>query len=123
VEIAILSRPLSRSTSPFQGEVKSVCGSGAKPFGISSDVVPKATARHISESHIPKLAGCAMTEKMFATIAAVIFALVALLHLLRLVMGWSVVIDSWMVPMWVSWVGLVVAGGLSYYGARLAMRS
>jgi hypothetical protein len=64
-----------------------------------------------------------MTEKMFATIAAVIFALVALLHLLRLVMGWSVVIDSWMVPMWVSWVGLVVAGGLSYYGARLAMRS
>jgi len=64
-----------------------------------------------------------MTEKTFATIAGVIFALVALLHLLRLVMGWSIVIDSWTVPMWVSWVGLVVAGGLSYYGARLAMRS
>ena len=64
-----------------------------------------------------------MTEKTFATIAAVIFALVALLHLVRLVMGWSIVIDSWTVPMWVSWVGLVVAGGLSYYGARLAMRS
>ncbi len=64
-----------------------------------------------------------MTEKTFATIAAAIFALVALLHLLRLVMGWSVVIDSWTVPMWVSWVGLVVAGGMSYCGARLAMRS
>ena len=64
-----------------------------------------------------------MTEKAFATITAVIFSLVALLHLLRLVMGWSIVIDSWTVPMWVSWVGLVVAGGLSYYGARLAMRS
>ena len=64
-----------------------------------------------------------MTEKTFATIAGVIFALVALLHLLRLVMGWSIVIDSWTVPMWVSWVGLAVAGGLSYYGARLAMRS
>jgi hypothetical protein len=64
-----------------------------------------------------------MTEKTFATIAAVIFALVALLHLLRLVMGWSVVIDAWTVPMWVSWIGFVVAGGLSYYGARLAMRS
>ena len=61
-----------------------------------------------------------MTEKTFAAIAAVIFALVALLHLLRLVMGWSIVIDSWTVPMWVSWVGLVVAGGLSYYGGRLA---
>lgn len=64
-----------------------------------------------------------MTEKTFATIAAVIFALVALLHLLRLVMGWSVVIDSWTVPMWVSWVGLVVAGSLSYYAGRLAIRS
>ncbi len=64
-----------------------------------------------------------MTEKTFVTIAAVIFALVSLLHLLRLVMGWSIVIDSWTVPMWVSWIGLVVAGGLSYYGARLAMRS
>ncbi len=62
-----------------------------------------------------------MTEKPFATVAAVIFALVALLHLLRLVMGWPVIIDTWTVPMWVSWVGLVVAGGLSYYGARLAM--
>jgi hypothetical protein len=64
-----------------------------------------------------------MAEKAFATIAAVIFGLVTLLHLLRLVMGWSVVIDSWTVPMWVSWIGLVVAGSLSYYGARLAMRS
>jgi hypothetical protein len=64
-----------------------------------------------------------MTERTFATVAAVIFALVALLHLLRLVMGWSVIIDSWTAPMWVSWVGLVVAGGLSYYGTRLALRS
>ena len=63
-----------------------------------------------------------MTEKTFATIVAVIFALVALLHLLRLVMGWSILIDSWTAPMWVSWVGLVVAGGLSLYGARIAIR-
>ena len=64
-----------------------------------------------------------MTEKTFATIVAVIFAPVALLHLLRLVMGWSIVIDSWTVPMWLSWVGFVVAGGLAYFGTRLAMRS
>ena len=63
-----------------------------------------------------------MTEKMFATIGTVIFALVALLHLLRLVMGWSIVIESWTVPMWLSWVGLVLAGGLAYFGTRLAVR-
>jgi hypothetical protein len=63
-----------------------------------------------------------MTEKTFPAIAAVIFAVVALLHLLRLVMGWSIVIDSWTVPMWLSWVGLVVAGGLAYFATRLTMR-
>ena len=64
-----------------------------------------------------------MSEKTFAAIAATIFGLVALLHLLRVVMGWSIVIDAWTVPMWLSWIGLVVAGALSYYGMRLAGRS
>jgi hypothetical protein len=63
-----------------------------------------------------------MSEKTFSMIAAVIFGIVALLHLLRLLMGWSVVIESWTVPMWVSWAGLIVAGGLSYCGSRLATR-
>jgi hypothetical protein len=26
------------------------------------------------------------------------------------------------VPMWLSWVGIVVAGGLAYFGTRLAVR-
>jgi hypothetical protein len=64
-----------------------------------------------------------MSEKTFAAIAATIFGLVALLHLLRLIMGWSIVIDAWTVPMWFSWIGLVVAGALSYFGTRLARRS
>jgi len=62
-----------------------------------------------------------MSAKTFAAIAAVIFGLVALLHLLRLVMGWSIAIETWAVPMWFSWIGLVVAGALSYFGMRLAM--
>jgi hypothetical protein len=65
----------------------------------------------------------AMSEKTFDTIAAVIFGVVALLHLLRIVMGWSITIETWTVPMWFSWIGLVVAGVLSYYGMRLARRS
>jgi len=64
-----------------------------------------------------------MSEKTYAAIAAAIFGLVALLHLLRLLMGWSIVIEAWTVPMWLSWIGLVVAGALSYFGARLARRS
>ena len=59
-----------------------------------------------------------MSEKTFVAIAAVIFGIVALLHLLRLVMGGSVVIEDWPVPLWYSWIGLVVAGALSYFGMR-----
>ena len=64
-----------------------------------------------------------MSEKTFVAVAAVIFGLVALLHLFRIVMGWSIVIDAWTVPMWLSWIALVVAGALSYFGMSVARRS
>ena len=63
-----------------------------------------------------------MDQKTFTIVAGAIFALVALLHVLRILMGWPAVIGGWNVPMWVSWIGLVVAGGLSYFGLSLAMR-
>ena len=59
-----------------------------------------------------------MDQKTFTLLAGVIFAIVAFIHLLRIYMGWPVVIGDWTVPMWVSWVALVVAGGLSYFGFR-----
>ena len=61
-----------------------------------------------------------MTEKTFLKIAAAIFGVVAVVHLVRILAGWPIVIDGWTVPMWVSWIGLIVSGGLSYYGATLA---
>ena len=51
--------------------------------------------------------------KPFSTVAAVVLALVALAHLLRLVYGWEVTLAGWIVPLWVSVVGLIVAGGLA----------
>ena len=64
-----------------------------------------------------------MDQKKFLVMVGAIFALVALLHLLRIYMGWTVVIGDWTMPMWLSWIGLVVAGGLSYFGLRFAARS
>jgi len=64
-----------------------------------------------------------MNQKSFILLASVIFAVVALAHLLRILMGWPIVIDSWTVPMWLSWIALVVAGGLSYFGLSLVSRS
>jgi hypothetical protein len=42
---------------------------------------------------------------------------------LRIYMGWPIVIGSWTAPMWVSWIALVVAGGLSYFGLSLARQA
>jgi hypothetical protein len=44
---------------------------------------------------------------------------VALFHLVRIYMGWPVMIGDWSVPMWVSWIGLVVPGGLALFGLSL----
>jgi hypothetical protein len=51
--------------------------------------------------------------KPFTTLAAVFLALVALVHLYRLVRGLEVVVQGHVLPQWISIVALVVAGGLS----------
>ena len=56
-----------------------------------------------------------MDQKMFSIVTGVIFAVVALFHLVRIYMGWPVMIGDWSIPMWVSWIGLVVAGGLAFF--------
>jgi hypothetical protein len=63
-----------------------------------------------------------MNRGIFCIVAAVIFAIVALLHLLRVYMGWPVVIGDWSAPMWVSWIALVVAGVLAIWGLVFAAR-
>ena len=61
--------------------------------------------------------------KTFSVVAGVIFAVVALFHLVRIYMDWPVMIADWSVPMWVSWIGLAVAGGLALFGLRVAANS
>jgi hypothetical protein len=61
-----------------------------------------------------------MSLKTFCAVTGIIFAVVALIHLVRIFMVWQVTIDGWSVPMWVSWVGLVVTGCLAYVGVKYA---
>ena len=64
-----------------------------------------------------------MTIRTFCTLAAAIFALIALLQLIRIAMGWSVTLNGIDVPFWPSWIAVAVAGALSFVGFRAAMRS
>lgn len=52
-------------------------------------------------------------SKPATLIAAMLFALIAAAHLLRLVYGTSVMIGEWIVPMWASVLGVLVAAALS----------
>ena len=60
--------------------------------------------------------------KPFSSIAVAVFALVALLQLLRVLLGWSVVINGVAIPVWASVVALVIAATLAVTVSREARR-
>ena len=55
-------------------------------------------------------------------VAGAVFALVAAIHLLRLVVGFHVAVGRFPIPLWVNGVGLVVAGGLAAWMFRLGRK-
>ncbi len=60
-----------------------------------------------------------MATTAYLKISGGVFGIVALLHLLRLFYGWSVQIGEVVIPIWLSWLGLAFAGGLSIWAFRL----
>ncbi|TAL28346.1 MAG: hypothetical protein EPN94_00430 [Nitrospirae bacterium] len=52
--------------------------------------------------------------KPFTKIAIVVFSLVAVLHLLRLIFGWEVIVVGFTVPVWFSAIGFIIAAGLAF---------
>jgi len=63
-----------------------------------------------------------MTQQIFSLVTAMLFSLIALLHAIRLARGWHVTIGDIVVPVGVSWIGLVIAAYLAYEGFRLSKR-
>ena len=59
-------------------------------------------------------------RKPFTMLAVIIFVVVALLHVLRTVFQWEVTINKVQIPMWVSIMGAIVAGGLAMMVSREA---
>ena len=51
--------------------------------------------------------------KPFTMIAVVLFALIAVVHLLRLFAGWEVIVSGIVIPVWISLPGVIIAGGLA----------
>lgn len=60
-----------------------------------------------------------MNRKYFYNITLIIFSLMALLHALRLIYGWSAVIGGFEIPMWLSGLAIIIAAYLAYSAFRL----
>ncbi len=67
-------------------------------------------------SDLPKTSG----EKKFHLVAGTLFAVVALLHLARVLFGLDLVIGSWNAPYWLNGLGAVVTAFLSFASFSLA---
>jgi uncharacterized membrane protein YhaH (DUF805 family) len=57
-----------------------------------------------------------LNRKTYMTVTATLFLVVAIMHLLRIIFGWQVEIGGLGIPFWASWLGVLVAGALSYFG-------
>jgi hypothetical protein len=60
--------------------------------------------------------------KSYIAITAIIFAVVAVAHLMRIVQGWQVQLGDVGVAVSVSWIALVVSAALAAWGAVLLRR-
>ncbi|MBP1777248.1 MAG: hypothetical protein H6Q86_3258 [candidate division NC10 bacterium] len=58
----------------------------------------------------------------YALVSGTFFALVAVLQLVRVLRGWTIVINSFTLPVWVSGCAFVVAAALALWGFRAAKR-
>ena len=63
-----------------------------------------------------------MDERTFGFVAGIIFSVVALFHLMRIFEEWTLIVGNWSVPKSVSWVAVIVAGGLALIGLRVSQR-
>ncbi len=57
-----------------------------------------------------------MTATTYARLAAVVFAIVAVLQFARASLGWPVLIGSVEVPTWASWLAAFAAAALVWLG-------
>jgi hypothetical protein len=57
-----------------------------------------------------------VTPQNFSLLAALIFAVVAALQLARAVSGLPVTIGTASLPLWASWIAVLVAAGLAWLG-------
>ncbi|HEY4506226.1 MAG TPA: hypothetical protein VJJ24_02180 [Candidatus Paceibacterota bacterium] len=63
-----------------------------------------------------------MDKQTYYKAAGVIFLIIAVLHLFRAIYEWEAIMGGYVIPVWYSWVAVVIAGYLGIRGMQLAKR-
>lgn len=63
-----------------------------------------------------------MRERGYMLVVGVLFTIIAAAHLMRLFSSAQITIMGWAVPLWLSWVGVIVTAYLAYTSFRFAAR-
>ena len=61
--------------------------------------------------------------RRYEIVSGIIFTVMAIVQLLRTVLGWPVQIDLFTVPVWFSAIGFLVMGGMAAWAFRSARPS
>ncbi len=56
-----------------------------------------------------------MYQKFYLLLSGAIFFLVAMLHLVRILFDFSIIVAGWIVPLWISYIGFPVALGYTIW--------
>lgn len=60
-----------------------------------------------------------LNQKTYLQVTGLLLTVGAIVHLLRVVLGWEASIAGWMIPGWLSWIAVAVAGYLAYCAYKL----
>lgn len=63
------------------------------------------------------------TERTLLRLVGLIFLIIALVHLLRLAFGWNLIVGEANIPMWLSWLGVIIPAYLSYCAFRFSTKA
>lgn len=63
------------------------------------------------------------SERRLLIFIGAVFLIIAVLHLIRIAFGVDLVLGSIAVPVWLSWLGVIIPGYLSYSSFHFALRA
>jgi hypothetical protein len=83
-------------------------------------LMPKKTAQREALKEGEKVR---KETRTYLVVAGTVLLAVALLHILRLLLGWPFVLGSWGIPKWLSLVAILVTAGLGIWALSLRKRT